>query len=177
LTPTFPAWSMRARRLLLAAVLAVIVLAILALSLRIAVLAEDTRALRRQEAELAARLARPAAPAPSLVSLLPSLPPFAALAKVTADTQRLFRDAGLSLRDAAHTPLDADGRAGADDIGQVEITLHLKGDYPATRKSIGALLVSHEELALKSLSMNRDQAIDTAPQVETRFTLYYRRRP
>jgi hypothetical protein len=147
--------------------------AILLLSARIAALEAENRSLQRREGELAARLLLPVADAGTkLASLLPQLPAFEALARVTADTQRIFKDAGLTLRDAAHTPLNADA-GGA--IGQVEIAVHLKGDYPATKKAIAELLAEHDELALKSLTMNREQAADAASQIETRFTLYHRR--
>jgi hypothetical protein len=173
--PTFPTFTIRSQRGLLACALATIVLAIVALSLRNAALAEEAVALQRRESELAARLAQPAGgPGRQLVSLLPSLPAFEALSKVTADTQRQFRVAGLALRDAAHTPSTADG---GGNIGQVEIAVHLKGDYPAAKKALAALLVEHDELALKSLTMSRDQAADGAPQIETRFTLYHRGQP
>lgn len=66
---------------------------------------------------------------------------------------------------------------GGGDIGQVEIAVHLKGDYPAARKALAALLAGHDALALKSLTMSRDQVADGAPQIETRFTLYHRRQP
>jgi hypothetical protein len=165
-------WRARSRLLLLAAA-ALVGVAIVLLSLRIDAMDAENNRLQRKEEELAARLALPVAgDGTRLASLLLPLPAFEALTRVTADTQRLFKDAGLTLRDAAHTPLNADT---GGEIGQVEIAVHLKGDYPATKKAIAALLAGHDELALKSLTMTRDQAADGAPQIETRFTLYYRR--
>ncbi len=161
----------------LAIAIALSAAAVVLVSARIDTLEAENRGLQRREGELAARLALPAGDAGSkLASLLPPLPAFEALARVTADTQHLFKKAGLTLRDASHTPLNADADPGSA-IGQVEIAVHLKGDYPATKKAIAALLAEHDELALKSLTMNREQAADAAPQIETRFTLYHRRQP
>jgi hypothetical protein len=179
MTPILNLFSNRHARSrpLLAIAIVLAVAATLLLSARIAALEDENRGLQRREGELAARLALPAADAGTkLASLLPPLPAFEALARVTADTQHLFKQAGLTLRDASHTPLNADADPGSA-IGEVEIAVHLKGDYPATKKAIAGLLAAHDELALKSLTMNREQAADAAPQVETRFTLYHRRQP
>lgn len=148
-------------------------LVVAALSWRVASLSHTNTELRLQETRFLERLAvQPTGTTLQRVSLLPALSVFDAFENVAVDTQRFFHDARVTVRDATHTPLPGDADS---DIRKVEITVHARGEYLAIKKAIAALLDQHEELALKSLTISREQSIDGAPQVEARFTFFHRK--
>lgn len=79
----------------------------------------------------------------------------------------------------ALTPLDASYKSiddtSTNHIGQIEISVHLKGGYLPLKKTLTALLATHEGLALESCSLRRVRSTDTALDIELRFKFFYRK--
>lgn len=101
-----------------------------------------------------------------------AFPKFEMLAHVIKDAQQLLKDVGVQVERVNQIPL---AQAPEGGVNQVEISFRLKGDYPAVKKFMARLLAQHTELALKSLSIERDQALDMSQKVEARFVLYYQK--
>ena len=130
--------------------------------------------LQRQVQSLSAQLkVGSAAPvnAPGL-DLAPRLAGIARLSAISAELQVLAGKNGLVLSEASNKPLEDAVRG---EIGRMEIAAHLKGAYPALKKTVAALLAGHDGLALESLSLRRSHSTDALIDIDVRFTFFYRR--
>jgi Tfp pilus assembly protein PilO len=157
---------------ILVATLTVVGLLVVLLSWKIVDLSRANLQLSSQQKHLFARLTvQPIEIEMRPASIVEDLPRFGELEQVVVDTQSLFEQAGLLLRDATHTPqlLDTESKS-----GKVEITVHGKGEYRAIKKAIANLLEQHEEVALQSLALSRERSTESALQFEARFTFFHR---
>jgi hypothetical protein len=94
------------------------------------------------------------------------------LDNIASDLHALAVENGLMLIDANYQMASDEA---ASHLGRVEISLRLKGGYIPARKVIAAMLSSHAGLALDSVSVQRQRSIDSALEIDLRFTLFYKK--
>lgn len=155
---------------------------LLGLALLLAALALDrfqTLPLETEAADLEARiqaLALKPRPAPGMASA----PPLAESLPLDADAPegvaRLFSaagHAGLSLEQGGYRRVPQ-GEGGP---GRYQITLPVRGDYPALRAFLAEALERQPGLALDSLALSRESLTEPALEAKLGLTLYAREAP
>lgn len=105
-------------------------------------------------------------------NLSAQLAPFTRFGAVADDLQALSAQNGLVLSEATFQPVSTMVNT---DIGRMEIVGRLKGGYPAFKKTVAALLATHDGLALESLSILRGRSTDTVMDIDVRFSYFYRK--
>jgi len=158
-------WPVLTGLVLIAVALAVALLIVPALATLHAALVE------RQRVQQAAAQGAPVPLALPVTALSAQLAPLSTLALVTADMQALAQQNQLQIATVSYQPINDPVLPG---VVRIAISARLHGAYLPTKKLAADLLAAYPTLALESVAMRRERALDTVLEVETRWMLFCR---
>lgn len=156
--------------ILLGCVLLFIALAVAMFSLPV-LSTTNVALVQRQRLQLIVDDATRVRPAKTLLVQYPRLTPLSTLALVTADMQALAQQNQLQIATVSYQPTNDPVLPG---VVRIAISARLRGAYLPTKKLAADLLAAYPSLALQSVALRRERALDAVLEVETRWILFCR---